>query len=186
MKQIMPFLAVFGVGIIIGACSCALVKPRHECPNLETSLKVNDPGTARFLTNRIKTLEWPNADGTVSRYSVGDESAPNRNLTMSGREPLSLPDDHGHMTLTLVEIRDNKAKIAYVNEFYHMSFGKNLITVDCGIVEIDVPKKEPQQSSGGYSSQARRSSELTFGNSICHEGGPPKDHCPFWKEGKAG
>jgi len=141
MRRALLLVAVFGAGIILGACSGVLLKPRHECPGVQTAFKLNDPGYAAFIANRIKTLEWPNTDGTVTRFGVGDESAPTRNLTIKGKEPLSIPDDHGHTTLALVEIRENKAEIAYMSEFHHLSFGKNLVTVDCGIVELDVLKK---------------------------------------------
>ena len=143
MRRTVLLVAMFGAGIILGACTCALLKPRHKCPEVQTSFKLNDPRFAAFIVNRIKTLEWPNADGTLTRFGLGDESAPNCNLTIKGKETLSIPDDHGHTTLTLVEISGNKAKIAYMCEFRHLSFRKNLVTVDCGIVELDTLKKGP-------------------------------------------
>jgi hypothetical protein len=136
----MLLVAVFGTGIILGAILCVLAKPRHECPTVQTALKVNDPQVTAFIANRIKTLEWPTPDGTVARFTVGGEATANRNLTIKGKELLSIPDDHGVTTFALVEIREGKARIVYTSEFSHLSFGKNLVTVDCGIVDLEVQK----------------------------------------------
>ena len=144
MRKSFLLVAVFAAGIIIGGCVVAFLKPRHECPMLQTTSKLNDPSHAAFILNSIETLEWPDASGAVVRFTPkGRIASPARNLTIKKNEPVSIPDDHGSNEFVLVEIKDNKAKIAYQSEFYHLSFGKNLVTVDSGIVELDVQKKAP-------------------------------------------
>ncbi len=117
-----------------------MLNPRREGPLVESAFKLNDPAHARFIANRVKALEWPNADGTVTRFAVQGGRSPNGNLTLAGSNPVSLTDDHGQNTLALVEVRENKAKIAYLSRFDHSSFGRNLVTVECGIVKLDVVK----------------------------------------------
>jgi hypothetical protein len=144
MTRSLLLAAVFGAGIIIGACSYALLKPRHECPALQTTFKLNDPGHAAFILNSIETLEWQDASGTITQFTPkGRIAASGRNLTIKNNQPVSIPDDHGSSEFMLVEIGENKAKIAYQSEFHHLSFGRNLITVDGGVVELDVRKKGP-------------------------------------------
>lgn len=138
MRRMLPLAAVFVFGIVLGAGSFALLTPRREGPFVETTFKRNDPIHARFIANRVKALEWPAADGRVMRFAAQGGPSPHGNLTLAGTDPVSLTDDHGQNTLALVEVRENKAKIAYVSRFDHLSFGRNLVTVDCGIVELDV------------------------------------------------
>lgn len=116
MRRSLLLAAVFGAGIIIGACSYALLKPRHECPGLQTALKLNDPGHAAFILNGIETLEWQDASGTITRFTPkGRIAAPGRNLTIKKNQPVLIPDDHGSTEFMLIDIRENKAKIAYLS-----------------------------------------------------------------------
>ena len=136
IKGIILLLVVFGLGIILGAYSFHL---QHECTVVQTSFELNNPASAKFLTNCIEILEWQKPDGTIAQFSIsGRSNTPSRNLTIKGMKPLSIPDDHGQSTLILTDISNNKAKIVYLSEFYHLSFGKNLRTIDCGVVELDV------------------------------------------------
>jgi len=138
-KGIILLLVVFGLGVVVGAYSFYSAEPKHECPVVQTSLKLNNPASAKFLTNCIKTLEWQKPDGTIAQFSVsGRSTPPSRDLTIKGMKPLSIPDHHGQNTLILTDISNNKAKILYLSEFDHRSFGKNLRTIDCGVVELAV------------------------------------------------
>ena len=143
IKGIILLLVVFGLGIIVGAYSFYSAQPRHECPVVQTSLKVNNPTSAKFLTNCIEILEWQKPDGTIAKFSViGRNAPPSRNLTIKGMKPLSIPDHHSQNTLILTDITNNKAKIVYLSDFDHRSFGKNLRTIDCGVVELDVMENQ--------------------------------------------
>jgi len=144
IKGIVLLLVVFGLGIIVGAYSFDSARPLHQFPVVKTSFKLNNPASAKFLTNCIKTLEWQNPDGTITQFSVsGRNTPPSRNLTIKGMKPLSIPDHHSQNTLILTDISNNKAKIVYMSDFDHRSFGKNLRTIDCGVVELDVMENRP-------------------------------------------
>jgi hypothetical protein len=142
MRKSFLLVAVFAAGILVGGCTVAMILSQHKCPTLETTFKLNDSVHAGFILNSIQTLEWQDADGTFVEYTPkGRVARPARNLTIKKNEPIEMPDDHGSNEFMLVGISDNKAKIAYQSKFYHSSFGRNLITVDSGIVEIEVEKK---------------------------------------------
>lgn len=143
MKRLMLLTAVFGIGAILGATGCFMVIPRHECPIVQTGLTLHDPQYTTFIFNRIKTLEWPNADGTLANFRIDSKDTPNRTLTLKGKELLTIPDHHGVTKLALVDVRNNTARLLYMTTFNHRSFGRNLVTVDCGIVDLTV--QEAQQ-----------------------------------------
>jgi len=128
------------VGLILGFLSYHYLKPQHKCPTIQTTLTENDPGHIRFFNNRIKKLEWKTADGTISHFSLNVPQSPNQNLVITANEPLSIPDDHGFTVLRLIDVNQDKATIAYADEFHHGSFGNNLITIDCGTVQLDIVK----------------------------------------------
>jgi hypothetical protein len=109
-----------------------------SAPEVQTSLKINDPATAAFVMHRVTTLQWPGKDGATSQFEFAGKSEPASHLTLRGSEPLIIPDDHGQNTLTLVGIDQGRATIAVMSRFDHRSFGKNLVTVDCGVVELEV------------------------------------------------
>jgi hypothetical protein len=144
MRRAILLVAVFSTGIIVGGCVVAFVKSQYERPMLQTSFKLNDPGEAAWILNSIETLEWEGANGAVEQFTPqGRIASPGRNLAVRNNKPLLIPDDHGSNELVLVAIADNKAKIGYQSVFYHASFGDNLVTVDSGVVELDVKKKSP-------------------------------------------
>lgn len=143
LKRAMLLAALFGAGIIVGACAYALLKSRHECPRVETAFRLNDPRDAAIFAGQIRTVEWTDVNGTTTRFGVGDGAAPNCTLTIKNNEPLSIPDHHGATTLTLVEIGGSKAKIAFMQTFDHRSFRRDLMSVDCGIVELEIRKEDP-------------------------------------------
>lgn len=129
------------LGILLGLCGTVLLHPRHECPLLQTTLDNKNPGHIKFITTRINELEWTDSDGSLRRFGVSEQPLPSQNLVLKSTERLHIPDDHGNITLRLIDISQNKATIAYVNEFMHLSFGKNLITIDCGVIQIDIFKR---------------------------------------------
>lgn len=72
LKRAMLLAALFGAGIIVGACGYALLKSRHECPRVETAFRLNDPRDAAIFAGQIRTVEWTDVNGTTTRFGVGD------------------------------------------------------------------------------------------------------------------
>jgi hypothetical protein len=137
MKRTFLLGVMFTAGVIVGVTAVVLLRPRREFPTVQMALKLNDPDITAFIANRIKTLQWTGPDGVKKYYRFSGKTNPNQRLVLKLDEPLVIPDDHGRTELALVEVRDGKARIAYMSHFGH-SFGKNLMTVDCGIVHPDV------------------------------------------------
>lgn len=138
--------ALFGAGVITGAGTFALRAQRIDSQDVPVSFKLNDPQFTAFLANRIRAVKSTNPDGTITQFDLGDDTAPNCNLTINGEEPLVIPDDDGCTTLVLVEVSGKKAKIGYMSKFRRLD--NHVLTVDCGIVEIAIRKKGFEKTDG--------------------------------------
>ena len=145
MKRPFQLISVLTIGIVLGIvlgtlCSRTVPKSRTV---VATSLALNDNAAKQFIIHRVKAIEWATATGSVSTYRVGPAPASSQYITLVGRTSQSLPDDHGSTTLAVLDVVGGKAIVAYLLEFDHGAFGKNLVTVDCRVVEIDVTESAP-------------------------------------------
>ncbi|MCX5656222.1 MAG: hypothetical protein NTY65_16415 [Planctomycetota bacterium] len=138
-KGLLVVAAVIASGCL-GAYMHSALAPRHECPAIEAEFKLNDPMFTGFIANRLRTIEVAGADGGVALFEVAGNPSPNRKLTLSGKQVLTIPDHHGSVKVMLVEIVDNKARIGYSSNFWHL---KNRIAVDSGVIEVEVLRKNP-------------------------------------------
>ena len=124
------------LGVIITRAAAKRTPPNP--PTLVTSLAVGDPAVAALVAARVAVIDWPSADGTVTRYALVGGPSMNRTLTLVGRAPTELPDDHGVATLAAVDVAGGTATVAYLSRFDHAAFGKELTTVECRVVTVRV------------------------------------------------
>jgi hypothetical protein len=79
------------------------------------------PASVALVEGRVRILGGMNfviPAGEARVLSVGDQ--------------LVWPDDHGQTTYTILRITSDGVEVAYVSEFDHGAFGKNLRSVDRG------------------------------------------------------
>jgi hypothetical protein len=60
-------------------------------------------------------------------------------------DTFDLPDHHGNVRFTLKKISPAAIFLTYRTSFSHMSFGKNLVTIDEGELEIPLRKFSPEE-----------------------------------------
>lgn len=137
MKRWFPLAATLALGILLGAVLARTTERRVD-PTLRTSLAVNDQAVAALVAARVKQIVWTDADGLVSHYQVAGGPAANRALTLIGRTPLEVPDDHGSATLATVNVAGGKATVAWVSRTDRRPFGEDLWRVDCRVVTVVV------------------------------------------------
>lgn len=138
MRCVLRIGGLLAIGVGLGCLGSCAAKRTSPGPAVQSSLSVNDDWTTQFLRNRLKAIEWTDGEKTVSLQPANAPASPNQNITLVGRTPLTLPDDHSSMTIQVVNVTNNVATIASVSQFHHASFGKNLITIDCRVVELEV------------------------------------------------
>ncbi len=125
------------VGVVIGIAFTRGPTP-PPAPGVRASLAVGDATVAAFVALRVKTIEWTDAGGAVRRYAVVGGPSENRTLTLVGRTPLELPDEHGVVTLAAVGVANGVATVAWMSSFDPASFGGGPETVDCRVVTVPV------------------------------------------------
>lgn len=152
MRRFLALFVVFGLGAVlggvVGAAAGMHLVPQPVEPTIQSSLVLDDLDTKRFVVARVKSLEWGHEDGSVSHYRIAAPASPNQNVTLKGRMPETIPDHHGKTELALIDLADGKATVAVLWDFDHRSFGKNLRTIDCRIVEVDVTEFVPGEPEG--------------------------------------
>ncbi|MDB5298195.1 MAG: hypothetical protein JWO31_4178 [Phycisphaerales bacterium] len=139
--RLIVLAAVFATGLSLGL-SGGRSRERPEPPVVRSSFSRDDVGTEAFVRARVKAVRWPGGPGG-SLYTIDGPPSPNKNLAIDGPAPLSLPDDHGHTDLAVIGLAGGRATFVVLSRFDHGSFGKNLVTVDCRVVGVDVSTDAP-------------------------------------------
>ena len=132
---------LLGVALGIFLTRAAAKRTLPNPSTLTTSLAVGDPEVAALVAARVAAIDWPNADGTTTHYAVVGGPSVNRTLTLVGRAPLDVPDDHGVVTLAVVDVAGGTATVAYLSQFDHAAFGKNETTITCRVVTVPVTSR---------------------------------------------
>ena len=137
------------VGLVIGFIVSTLLRPRLSFTQVETAVELNSPVVSKFIANRISKIEYLDPDGTIRHFKPSGQSLPNQTVVLETGKPFTIPDHHGMTQLLVIGVDQNKATIAYTTQFSHLSFGENRVSVNCGVVQIDVvglPNKMPDQT----------------------------------------
>jgi hypothetical protein len=129
-------LKLLGLLIVWLVCAC-----RPNEPSVERSIGKNQSVITSYLNAHIVDLRKTSAkvavltDGKLGIYEVGEKWTTRFVLGMGDRFR-TLPDHHAATYFTIQQVNATSVLLRYSSTFDHRSFGKNLITVDEGEVEI--------------------------------------------------
>jgi len=132
----MKRLKLLGLLIVWLVCAC-----RPNEPSVERSVGKNQSAITSFLNAHIVELRKTSAkvavlsDGKLGIYEVGERWS-NRFVLGMGDRFRTQPDHHVATFFTIQQVNAASVLLRYSNTFDYRSFGKNLITVDEGEVEI--------------------------------------------------
>jgi hypothetical protein len=139
------------VGLIVGyQLGCA--RPQPKGPVVQTSLAIGDVAIERFVLARVKAIQWRTGT-TDTLYAIDGPVTPNQTFTLTGRTPLSIPDHHGNTEIAVIDVSAGKAKLLVLRRFDHGSFGKNRVTIDCRVVELNVTSSDEAHTTLPSSTQ---------------------------------
>jgi hypothetical protein len=132
MKRILLlFLFVFVAGLGCG-------------PKVERTVGKNKSGTEAYL--RAHILELYPVNGKASFVTDGELGIDDKGkgwskefVLVAGEQFQAQPDHHASSTFEIKAVNSTGVALKYSSKFNHLSFGKNLITIDEG--EIELPFK---------------------------------------------
>ena len=143
MRRSLVLVGVLGLGTVVGMIVTRAVVRPPMASIVKTSFVSGDDAAKRSILARVKAIQWPSSDGAVSLSPDGGSWTPNQDITLIGRTPQTLPDDHGSVTLAVINVSGDTADVVSLSEFHHGSFGENVVTVDCRVVEVELSRAAP-------------------------------------------
>jgi hypothetical protein len=126
---VMVFVLVAGV---------SAVQYRSGAPRTEQTQNEQRDWVVEYLTKHITACAVEGAAVSISSDGavVSDDGSKSFRLQAGGTFR-NLPDHHASLYYTLKEIGAGTIAVGYESRFDHRSFGKDLITIDSGVVELN-------------------------------------------------
>lgn len=145
MKKFLILITCFLLILFIGAKMRIVQRVFLTINDLNRKILVTENKEIDFIKNifeqRIQTLDAKNGEVSIEFkklfvFCENDGKTQAKILLKTGDEFLGLPDDHGSIKYKLLKIDVDGIDMGYESRFDHRSFGRNLITIDKGVVHL--------------------------------------------------
>ena len=128
---------IFIIIFLLLPMDCSAEQETTENKNLDSQLIFLKKNLVKIMHQQDKVyFESLDLLGKIS-----ESGELQNNFTLKKNEKFVLRDKHGKTEYELKSIDTDFIKIRYVSKFDHRSFGKNKVSIDSGVLQLEYTKK---------------------------------------------